>query len=110
MSDELNELLLQWLEGGSAFIMEQAPGLAQEIIFAGRVWTALGLLPLTAWGLGTIVLIFKTGDRLSGDISGFWLCFIGPCSVIWTMLVLAVHANAWIAPKLYVLKCLTRLL
>lgn len=114
-ASEIMNYVATGIEKGGSFAVEQAPLVAQEIIWwgiaSGLLWMAFSAMCIAAiyWGIKKVIALDITDEP-----HGFFMCFFGG---IGAMILAAVFANnvfqvakASVAPRLYILEQLKGLL
>lgn len=125
LTEQALQQLLEWAQRGDAFVSEQAPLVAQEIVTWGVVSGVLQMICgvilmaafiLLAWAAikvkrhiddGTLVETFWATVAMIGVCGGWALPLFG-CAVFWQGLSQA--AQAYFAPRLYVIEQVTQMI
>ena len=115
MKTELVAKLLQLLESGSTFVVEQAPAVAQEIIFYGRYieafWTFVCFTVIAAIVFGVGWIFKKTEGAYENELPRGLACIFGGLASLILLIAgfcsIDSSLKAWATPKMYVIQALT---
>lgn len=130
MDNELKDRLVasvdkitEWVEAGGDFVAEQAPLIAKEIVAWGiagaivRGGIFLSILLIVQWGCWYVRKLIDKG-RLFNDVGSddpirffTWVFqFVSPLLLIGVAVDIYTLVYIWVAPRLYILEELSRLL
>ena len=110
-SAEAIKQLMDWLEGAGAYVAEQAPELAQQIVAFGLAWN--GLAVVTAIIMLVVVWVvyaktfnkFKDDDELSVPITLVSVAVTSVCVFVLSTCMKPL-LQAYFAPKFYIIEVL----
>lgn len=119
---ELLQYLKDTIRSGEAFVLEQAPLVAQEILTWGILVSSVGLV----LGIGVLVLAFtlhligleeKEGSRLREDLyevnGGGWMLIVSIISIL-GFITSIIHfmqlMKVLFAPRLYLIDAITKMI
>lgn len=118
-AQELMKWLLETLQQAKAFVLEQAPALAREIIAFGRIYeTAQFALAAAILGVGLWYLVFRLASTIKlldseedEILAGVRLLIQGVACPVVGLIATSVTTRGvvlvWFAPRLYLLEYLS---